>query len=50
MGLGHVLKILIELDDAVHLSADTLLLLVVVPGERGVHAVVGGADAGVGTH
>ena len=32
MGLGFVIQVVIELDDAVHLSADPFLLTVVVPG------------------
>ena len=50
MGLGYVLEIVIELDDAVHLSADPFLLPVVVPGERGVQLVVRCPDVGIGTH
>ena len=50
VGLGLVVEVVVELDDAVHLSADLLSGVVVVPGERGVELVVGGAEVGYGCH
>ena len=50
VGLGLVVEVVVELDDAVHLSADLLCGIVVVPGERGVEFVVGGSEVGDGGH
>ena len=47
---GLIVEIVVELDNAIHLSADMFGGVVVVPRQRGIEFVVGSLDVGDSCH